>query len=250
MTPAKLARIATAVCGGIAIAWGVWTLPIFWRSAPLAQTAASVTNHVPYQTVKLQALTPAIDDFEQEAACEPHALHDSAVIRLRLMEDAYRPEQIAELDGRLDAVDKAIQRSLGCSPADPFLWLVLYSIKSAKGGFRSEYLNYISMSYRLGPREGWIAVQRNRLVMAIFPLLPPDLAAAAVKEFATLVANRLYDPSADILLGPGWNVRDRLLAQLAEVPLRERTEFAQRLRGRGSDLAVPGVVTGTRPWQQ
>jgi len=225
-------------------------LPIFWRSVPLAQTAASVINQVPYQTDKLQALMPAIDGFENGAGCEPHALHDSAVIQLRLMEDAYRPEQVAELGGRLDAVDKAIRRSLGCSPADPFLWLVLYSIKSAKGGFHSEYLKYVSVSYRLGPREGWIAVQRNRVVMAIFPLLPPDLAEFAVKEFATLVANRLYDPSADILLGSGWNIRDRLLAQLAEVPMRERTEFAQLLRVRGSDLIVPGVVTGTRPWQQ
>ena len=250
MTPAKLVRIATAVCGGVAIAWGAWTLPIFWRSAPLAQTAASVIRHIPYQSEKLQALLPAIDAFEQEAGCEPHALHDAAVIKLRLMEDAYRPEQVTKLSGRLDAVDKAIQRSLGCSPADPFLWLVLYSVKSAKGGFRSEYLSYISMSYRLGPREGWIAVQRDRLVLAIFPLLPPDLAELAVKEFATLVANRLYDPSADILLGSGWNIRDRLLAQLADVPQRERAEFAQLLRVRGSDLAVPGVVTGTRPWQQ
>jgi hypothetical protein len=250
MIGANLVRIATVVCGGIAIAWGAWTLPTFWRSAPLAQTAASIINHIPYRTEKLQALMPAIDGFEQQAGCEPHALHDSAIIKLRLMEDAYRPEQIAELDGRLDAVDKAIQRSLGCSPADPFLWLVLYSVKSARGGFRNEYLNYISMSYKLGPREGWIAVQRDRVVMAIFPLLPPDLAELAVKEFATLVANRLYEASADILLGPGWNIRDRLLSQLAEVPERERTEFAQLLRVKGSDLAVPGVVMGTRPWQQ
>ena len=135
MIPAKLVRIATIVCGGIAIAWGAWTLPIFWRSAPLAQTAASIINHVPYRTEKLQALLPVIDGFEQQAGCEPHALRNSAVIKLRLMEDAYRPEQIAELDGRLDAVDKAIQRSLGCSPADPFLWLVLYSVKSAEAGF-------------------------------------------------------------------------------------------------------------------
>jgi hypothetical protein len=250
MISAHLARIATTVCGCMALAWGGYTLPIFWRGAPLAQTAASIVNHIPYRTEKLEALLPVIEGFEHETGCEPRALHDSAVIELRLMEDAYRPEQVPELDGRLDAVDKAILRSLGCSPADPFFWLVLYSVKSAKGGFRAEYLKYISMSYRLGPREGWIAVQRNRLVMAIFPLLPSDLAELAVREFATLVANSLYDPAADILLGSGWNIRDRLLGQLAEVPQRERTEFAQRLRARGSDLVVPGVVTGARPWEQ
>jgi hypothetical protein len=249
MTRANLVRIATAVCGGIALAWGAWTLPIFWRSAPLAQTAASVINHIPYQTEKLQALLPAIDGFEQEAGCEPHALHDSAVIRLRLMEDAYRPEQTAELDGRLNAVDKAIQRSLGCAPADPFLWLVLYSVKSAKGGFRSEYLNYISMSYRLGPREGWIAVQRNRLVMAIFPLLPADIAEMALSEFADLVQNRLYDGAVDTLLGPGWAIRGRLIERLGGVDERERSEFSRRIYERGVNLPVPGVgAPGQRPW--
>jgi hypothetical protein len=250
MIAVTLTRIAAAAWGGMAIIWALTTLPLFWRSAPLEQIAVNIVGQVAYNPEKLADLLPAINGPEQAARCEPRALHNSAIIRLRQMEDSFRPDQVAYLDGRIDAVDKAIRRSLECSPADPFLWLVLFSVQSARNGFRSEYLGLISASYRLGPREGWIAVQRNRVVMAIFPMLPPDLAELAVGEFVELVANRLYGPSADVLLGPGWSIRDQLLSRLGGVAERERREFADELRARGSELHVPGVApSGTRPWQ-
>lgn len=252
MIAVNLTRFAVGVGGGMAIVWGLMTLPMFWRSEPLEQVAASIVQQVPYKSEKLEALLPVMNGMEESSGCEPRALRSSAIILLRIMEDGLRPEQIALLDGRIDAVDKAIRRSLECSPADPFLWLVLYSVESARNGFRDQYLNYVSMSYKLGPREGWIAVQRNRVVMAIFPALPPDLAELAVSEFVELVSSRLYGPAADVLLGPGWEIRDQLLLRLARVPEREKREFAAELRTRGSDLVVPGgtgAASDARPWK-
>jgi hypothetical protein len=249
MTPVLPVRIVMAVCGCLAIAWGATTLPIFWRSAPLAQTAASIINQVPYKAESLEALLPVVADFEQSSSCTPAALRSSAIIQLRRLEEGYGPDQVAELDDRLAAADNAIRRSLECSPADPFLWLVLYSVESTRNGARDEYLNYISMSYRLGPREGWIAVQRNRVAMTIFPRLPSDVAEMALAEFAELVQSRLYDGAVGTLLGPGWAIRDRLLARLADIDERERSEFASRLNERGVNLPIPGVAApGQRPW--
>jgi hypothetical protein len=242
-------RIVTAVCGCVAIAWGTITLPVFWRSAPLAQTAANIVNRIPYKADSLEALVPAIEDFEQSSICVPGALHSSAVILLRRLEEGYLPDQVAQLDVRMASANSAIRRSLQCSPADPFLWLVLYSVESARNGTSDNYLKYISMSYRLGPHEGWIAVQRNRVVVAIFSKLPPDLAEMALAEFAELIQNRLYDGAVDTLLGPGWAIRDRLIARLDGVDERARNEFAARINQRGVNLPVPGVAgPGRRPW--
>jgi hypothetical protein len=250
MISANPLRIVTAVCGCLAIAWGALTLPLFWRSAPLTQTAANIVNRIPYKADSLESLLPVIENFEQSSICVPGALHGSAIILLRRLEEGYRPDQVAELDGRMAGADNAIRRSLQCSPADPFLWLVLYSVESARNGARDDYLKYISMSYRLGPREGWIAVQRNRVVMAIFPMLPPDLAERVLTEFAELVQNRLYEGAADTLLGPGWAIRDRLIARLGGIDERERNEFASRINQKGSNLSIPGAVApGRRPWQ-
>ena len=251
MIPTNPLRIVTAVCGLLAIAWGAATLPLFWRAAPLEQTATNIINRIPYKADSLEAVLPVIENFEQSSTCVPRALRSSAIILLRRLEEGYRPDQVAELDGRLAGADNAIRRSLQCSPADPFLWLVLYSVESARNGTRDDYLKYLSMSYRLGPREGWIAVQRNRVVMAIFPMLPPDLAEMVLAEFAELVQNRLFDQAADILLGPGWAIRDRLIARLSGVDERERNEFAPRINQKaGFNVPIPGVAApGQRPWR-
>jgi hypothetical protein len=250
MVAVYLTRVTAALLGCMAIAWALMTLPIFWRSAPLEQVALSITGRVAYKAETLASLLPVINAFEQAASCAPHALHSSAIILLGLMEDGLRPDQTAQLDGGMEAVNKAVRRSLECSPADPFLWLVLYSVESARNGFRREYLGYLSTAYRLGPREGWIAVQRNRVVMAIFPMLPPDLAEFAVAEFVGLVANRLYGASGDVLLGAGWSIRDQLLSRLSEVPERERRDFAVELKARGYEPEIPGLATSdARPWR-
>ena len=86
--------------------------------------------------------------------------------------------------------------------------------------------------------------------MILTALLPPDLAEMALQEFAELVQNRLYDVSVEALLGPGWTIREQLLARLRMVDEPQRTGFASRLYDRGVDLPVPGVAPrGLRPWR-
>jgi hypothetical protein len=252
MMAVRLTRIGLIGLGCLVIGWGTITTPIFWQNAPVEQVAANVLRRVAYKPEALQTALPVVEDLERSSDCAPpRALQGSAIIRLRLMEDAFSADQMSQLDARIEAADKSIRRSLECSPADPFLWMVLSPVESLRDGLRPEFLGYLAASYRLGPREGWIAVQRNRVALAIFPMLPPDLAASAVREFTELVANRLYEAPADVLLGPsGANIRDKLLASLQSVPERERNDFAIYLRSRGSDLSIPGVASsGARPWQ-
>jgi hypothetical protein len=246
----NLVRAVAVVGGCAAVVWGLTTFPIFWRSLPIEHVAGRIIGRVAYKPETLAEQLPAIDKLEAESDCEPRALQSSAIVLLRIMEDGFVPDQLAQLDRRINAVQAALRRSLACSPADPFLWIVLYSVESARNGLRPEYLDYIRASYRLGPHEGWIALKRNQVVLAIFPILPADLAETAIGEFAELVGNHLYDESADILLGPGWNIRDQLLARLSNVGERERTEFAARLYERGFDLRAPGVAPpAARPWR-
>ena len=56
MIGANLTRFAVGAGGCAAIIWGVITLPIFWRSAPLEQVAARIIDQVTYKTEKLEAL--------------------------------------------------------------------------------------------------------------------------------------------------------------------------------------------------
>jgi hypothetical protein len=105
------------------------------------------------------------------------------------------------------------------------------------------------MSYALGPEEGWIAEKRNRLALALFEELPPELKAAAVREFSGLVNTGRYGEAADILTGSAWRIRQLLLSSLNSVQERHRQALASILYRRGYDLTVPGIrQPDPRPW--
>jgi hypothetical protein len=108
------------------------------------------------------------------------------------------------------------------------------------------------MSYELGRYEGWIALKRNRLALAIFPSLPGDLAELAVSEFVALVRSGLYAEAADIVAGPGKMLRGALFSRLKDLSDSQRREFAKVLYVADlSDVPIPGYAPPPpRPWRR
>ena len=143
-----------------------------------------------------------------------------------------------------------IRGSLSCSPADPFLWLILYWVEIAQNGSKADYLKYLRMSYRLGRSEGWIAVKRNRIALGIFERLPPDFSGMVIDEFANLLNSGFYGEVVEIFTGPGWHVRNQLLGSLKNVIERHRLAFEQALHAQGYEVTIPKVERRIlRPWQ-
>jgi hypothetical protein len=246
-------RIATRTwllaLAGAATLWGVAVLPAFWRQSALERTATHVLAGDPFKSELLEALIPAVEAAEQADYCRPEATRSAAIIRLRLAEQAVAEGERMAIDSRLAALRDSIRRSLACSPADPFLWVVLYWVESARNGFQPGYLDYLRLSYRLGPNEGWIGVKRNAFALAVFERLPPDIADTAIGEFAGLLDAGFYEDTVAIFTGPGWQVRDRLLPRLKQVAERYRQMFAKGLYARGYDVTVPGIqLPDPRPW--
>jgi hypothetical protein len=59
----------------------------------------------------------------------------------------------------------------------------------------------------------------------------------------------LYWETIAIFTGPGWPIRDRLLASLRDVGERQREAFAKQLYAEGYDVIVPGIAPREpRPW--
>jgi hypothetical protein len=147
-------------------------------------------------------------------------------------------------------LDNTIRSSLSCLPADPFLWLVLFWVESAQNGVKPASLDFLRMSYQLGPNEGWIIFKRNPVAFAIFALLPSDLATDAIDEFLSLIKSELYQQAAEILSGPAWPVRDTILPRLAALPQENREGFARIVSSKELDVSIPGVaLPKSHPWQ-
>jgi hypothetical protein len=241
--PARIGMIAFALS---ALAWAIVVFPTFWLQAPIIRISGRIVAGEPFKTEALADVMPVVGEAETATLCRPAALRSAAIIRLRLAEQAVAAPEAPQIDQPLDSLHDAIDRSLACAPADPFLWVVLFWLENTRSGFSADHLEFLRQSYRLGPNEGWIALRRNRFALALYSQLPPDLQGTAVDEFVQLLDSGFYDETAATLTGPGWPLRGILLPRLKEVDIRRREVFAKLLRRQDYDVDIPGVARPVR----
>lgn len=237
-----LARALFVVFGGAAIVWGMITFPIFWRQASIEYVARHIISGASYKREVLMGQIPAIETAENSTLCRPIALWSAAIIRLRMVEQASRKEDGKPVDARLmETLDTSTRRSLSCSAAEPFLWLILHWVEHTKNRTNPDYSQYLRMSYRLGPNEGWVALKRNPITFAEYERLPPDLAANAIRELMALINSGFYQQAVDIFSGPAWRLRDTILPHLAALPPPRREDFARTVYNHGLDVKILGI---------
>jgi hypothetical protein len=168
---ALLVRPLTVAVGLLGIGWGGVCFPVFWQSAALETMASRILGDS-YQAATLKELLPTIESIEGSKYCLPTAIRIAAIVRLRLFDEAVDAGERQLLDDYMSSSESSIRLALRCVPSDSFLWLALYRVVSLRNGFASNYLNYLWMSYRLGPNEGWVALKRNGNAFSVYDLLP------------------------------------------------------------------------------
>lgn len=243
-------RVFLTGLSALSIIWAILVVPLVWQTDRLDRIAARILEGEVYKTEVLTELLPLIDDVEHRALCRPQSLRSAVIVRLRLVEELMANESQSRIPLSLDQLRQSTRTALNCSPSDAFLWLVLFWADDAQRGSNPRQFTYLRQSYRLGPYEGWIALRRSGLALSSFEELPTDIADAALKEFAGLLQSGFYGEVVDLFVGPGWPVKDRLLASIANVGEPQRVRFAATLRRLGFDVKVPGVdAPEPRPWQ-
>ena len=210
-----------------------------------------ITYGEPFKAETLAGLHSAITTIEAKEYCRPAALRAGAFIRIREFENAIPTAERAVVDDKRALLRQTMLRSLSCAPADPFLWLVLYSTDRTQNGLNERNLDYLRMSYSTGPNEAWVALRRTRLALAAFSQLPPDLANKAIDEFVSLVATRrIYPQAVAIMQGLGWPIRGVIVPKLANLPENTRQDLSNALHRAGLEIDVPGVARrDPRPWR-
>ena len=184
-----LARSFVIILGCIGVAWGIVEIPVFWQDSSIERIATQIIAGNTFKVETLAQQLPITEGIKKAALCRPAALRSAAIIELRMMEIAALANNRQNLVDQYKSLVDVIRSSLSCAPADPFLWLALYSVEMSENRFRPDLLKYLRLSYRLGPHEGWIALKRNPLAFAAFQQLSPDLREAAVNEFAAMLGD-------------------------------------------------------------
>lgn len=238
----KLLLLGLGVFG---VNWSMCVLPDRWRRGGELEVAARLVSGNTYRPRDLKkTLTPAWTQVVTNA-------NDPRIVRAEAVISLYLAELNSGSSGEaLPAAGRAVRASLVQNPYDSFLWLNLYLLQNATGGFASEHATLLQESYATGPREGWIAISRNRRTLAILPFLGAANQQQAVSEFAALVEARLFEVAQASLTGAGWVYRERLLAALERVDLPAREMFARALWDRGISAQVPGVSIPDQPWRR
>jgi hypothetical protein len=233
-----LARSFVIILGCTAVAWGIVGIPVFWQDSSIERIATQIIAGDTFKIDTLAQQIPIIESIKKSAYCRPAALRSAAIIQLRMTEVAVSGNHRQD---EFKSLVNVIRSSLSCAPADPFLWLALYSVEITENGFKPDYLKYLRMSYRLGPHEGWIALKRNPLAFAAFQQLSPDLREAAVNEFVAMLRDsRFTDQAAEILIGPAWPERELIMSNLTSLTDYDRRRFTDALYLRGY-VNVPGI---------
>ncbi|MCK1550844.1 hypothetical protein IVB11_17725 [Bradyrhizobium sp. 177] len=170
------------------------------------------------------------------------------LVRLRLAESVVQRKTSEEADREIEALARQLVLALATSPSDAFLWLMLYSVDVSRSGFSSKTLTYLKQSYLAAPREAWIALRRNRLGLAVFPMLEEPVRNNVVSEFAGLLDSGFPEEAAANLVSTGWPHRKILLASLEPVDFANRQTLSKLLAAQGLKLEVPGIQPSDRPW--
>lgn len=242
-----LARTLTCLLGLAALAWGSFEFPLFWRQAPLDRVASEILQGHNFTTPLLTDEAAQIAGAEKASFCNPTALRDAAVIRLAIVDNMMAEHRTPTSAYR--ALNQATRAALSCAPADSFEWLTLFWLDFGGHGVTATNAVFLRLSYALGPNEGWIALRRNRLAIALFPQLPSDLADDAVDEFVKLVnTGGLYSETAAIFSSAAPAVQKRLADAVGSAKPVPREIFARTIYDRGLDIDVPGVEKPSRPW--
>jgi hypothetical protein len=244
-----VARCVVGGFAGLALAWAYFSVPLFWRQSPVENTAKYIIAEDSFKLESLTGIKAIFLELERTWTGSASLLRAGAILNLRLLEQTIARGDQERLDSLMSETDEMTRKSLIKAPAEPFLWTVLFWLENTRSGFNPAHLQYLKMSYSVGPNEGWVAAKRNRFSLAMFPVLTPDIIDNSMREFARLIGSNYYSVAADILEGPGWPIREKLMSGLRGVDEINRQTFAKLLYRRGFDLAVPGVERPDwRPW--
>ncbi|WP_342359358.1 hypothetical protein [Terrarubrum flagellatum] len=245
-----LLRLSFFLLSSAAAAWAVEVGPASVAGWRVALVGKRIGNGATFDASALAPLLDLKGVNILQSPCTGDVQQGALFIAARLAELALNVGEFAELDGRLEKVETLARETLVCSPHNSFAWFALYWSQGRRVGFTRRTLDYLDMSYRMGPREGWISVRRNPQAMLVYRQLSPELKARLVEEWRLLLEARLFQPAALALAQIPEGDRQTLFDQRARLDSNLWALFSDFLDLQGIDILLPDAPERRRtPWR-
>jgi hypothetical protein len=230
---------------------GFWSLRTLPDALNVQLAAGTVRQIMRGETVAAETLAEAkarLDAIDPRGCYERH-LWQAIVLHLYQFEKT--PETALTARSRqLADIRRLSEQLASCSPRQALGWFVLAWVDIIQDGVQAEALEKLALSYRLAPREGWIARVRNPLAVRLYPFVDEPLREAIRVEFADLVRARMFAEAARSVQRASSVIALDLVDMTGDLPLEQRQHFANQLASIGLPYEVPGVSHQMqRPWR-
>jgi hypothetical protein len=232
--------------GLVCLAWSVIAWPSFRLMGSARDVAARITANERFKPGVLTNWQVRMNAVPRPDILQSDFSRVNALVAFRIAEEAMQRSS-ENIDRNAASAVVKVRDALSLCPSSSLLWLMAFALEISRSGFQPSSLRYLDQSYATGPREGWIGLRRNKIALAVFPMLNHSTQDAVVEEFSDIVSGGWAEEAAANLTGVGWNQRARLLAGLQRVDIASRETFAKVLARANVDVSVPGIVL-TEKW--
>jgi hypothetical protein len=189
-----------------------------WNSAGWIAAADSLRGGEPLPPARLEAGIARLGSLHDPDGAELGAL---AFLHYAAAEHAIARNDIEGWRRELTEAAEAAKRGLSVAPTRADLALVLAEVEFLQHGAGAAVYAPLALSYRLAPRELWIAQRRVELGLRLLAVAPPEIGDAVMSD-----VRMLGEPFRD-------TSRYRILAQAALAAGPAAVTAVERELGRG-----------------
>ena len=119
-----------------------------------------------------------------------------------------------------------LRKALKRAPGEANLWYLLAEARARSRGVDKKTVEYLRLSYLIGPREGWVAHRRLKFSLLLWPLLPKDTRAMVYREIRSLWSKHVYRRElARIYLQASESGQKAMLAGIEKMGENEKVRF-------------------------
>jgi len=163
-------------------------------------------------------------------ACDTHAQRALMLLEIPLADAALRSGAVQEFDQRTHSLEARARQTLGCTPRDSLVWLLLFALENEHGLLDERTFGLLAMSYDTSPNEAWIAVRRTVVAIPVVLSAPERIQQRILTEFENLIRHGFVEMPARSYLNASDPTRVLLQSRIEQLEPRIQKSFSDALQ--------------------
>ncbi len=127
-------------------------------------------------------------------------------------------------------IETRARQTLGCTPRDSFVWLLLFGMEIEHGILDEHSFDLLAMSYETAPNEAWIAIRRIVVAMPVVRVAPEPIQQKVLMEFQDLIRHGFVEASARSYWDASASTRSLLQSRIDQLDPRSQRNFSDALQ--------------------